>query len=454
MKIIFASLACFVVFIIPQTHAQTTAVTGATALSLMRGDIDEIVGNVGAESKSIAGEIAGHLHELIDNLEASLGEKVGKPISELSQELQYQVSSTRFLVRQALTTLNDLPGCVGNETQMVLASFKSGIESAKSNIPLIGKGEPIFYFSKATTSRQPYILRSSQESSVVNIQGANLWSSDKVCELSATATSVLTGDKLDLEVLGHDIESFKLKVPGGLGIGEYTLDVFVQPKGFLGNCIFPSERKLTTIVDIVESPKISYEVVATPFCKAYKGHKKNCSGGVNAGACKSGKDNKSYTCRFDTPGISLLNYDYKVTKNKRGGGKATRVGNDVRVDYQASHRKWDCSKGTGSYYWKLTMNGRSPLPDKRVAISKSKIVELSPGTSKPFSLDNSKGCELTKWVVVAQSKETNMGSIVVGPKETSHGGTLTESEGPISMTWAPRTGQGKIAMSEASCISI
>lgn len=428
-------------------RAQSEVLTGKVVADELRNVIDQAQGS----AEILVGQAGQQAQAALERLEKLLGDKLTKPVDQLDATLRAEVSAARGVAIALKGTLDSLPKCVGNEAQLLLAGFKSGLNTSLSGIPLV-KGEPLAYLVEDAKRGVPYVVRHTPEMGARHliVRGANLWPAHKVCEITAKAVA-FSGDRdVALQVISHDQEKIDLRMPADTVAGEYILKIEAKKRSWLG-C---SSKPVTVSagMSVVPPQVVSMTLAAVPACKTVERYSMTRSVQKSNNGCNTDNKQTSERIDFDRPGFTLERFDFRDESNSRGSASAARSGNGVQARASAQGRGNTCSHGKGTGRAVVTLHGvreLDPQPGQRVAIFDG--VTVKQGESLAFELAPGGTCEAVSHTVAGNGTFANGLKVALPPIAVASDRSQTSSENGVRAFFNGVSRSGTLAL-EGTCL--
>jgi hypothetical protein len=446
------------VFAPPMKAQSVGAATAAATLQGLRSPLNGVIEEARSAGQTLLVDAALHANGMLDRIEKMLGDNIQKPLDQIDNTIRNELEAARFLVGTIVETANQLPACVGNEAELVLTSLKGGLQSALQALPFT-EGKPTAFLVQASTSRAPFtVIRDPKHPTEIGLtlRGANLWTHDEVCKVTAVATPYDSREqRTSLSVKSHDAEKIILGLRPTIANGEWVVSVTAERKGRMLGCLRPTRETVSVGMKVIEPTLARVTVTVTPSCSGFAPCQRRIEN-----SCTNGSENRNRDCThtfgFDDPKCEYVGIENWETGGREGTVyRPTRSGNNVVVQSTADRRP-RLRGGTSRVWFRGVMAGRKPTsPVLQPQQSISLLQALAPGTSVGFDLtwEPPASCELHAFTLGCQAR-FNDGRPVTLPEKTvlpGYAGML--SGNGLTVTLHSLTRRGTVALAANGCLT-
>lgn len=445
-----------------QPSVEGSTMDAAAELSGLKNTADDLIRSLEEAGLRNTQEVAISINAMLDRLEQMIGVKLTVQLKDLEGSVRAEFAATRATLDSLSQALTNLPYCTASQADIVVAGIVGGMQSTVNSFPL-ANGDPIAYLIEDPKKHLPYRIELEEgrsESIHVVLKGANLWTQGDTCgDIEAKAVSFDgKSEDIAIDVLSADKQKIDLAIPGTLTPGQWLVSVTGKKPRFLA-CSFGAKKQTVSAGILAhKSFQGNLTIDVTPVCPTVATHTEIFSGGLNNGGWNNSRERASRTLVFSQSGYKLDNFDLSITRNRRGGARATRSGNSVIVQYHAQGRGSVGQRSTGKIYWSVRMNGSKAGEDE---IGQEQYLSLpkplSAGDVSEYQLDNVEtSCEVPKsWVIAARALDSE-GQIISATKplqiDKGQQGMSTNSE--LSVSFDAVTRRGIIEIAPALCGAI
>lgn len=433
-------------------------VTGTVAVAGLQSLASSVIDKGTASGEVLIAELGSQMQAIVDRIRKVLGDQITKPVTELNESLQRELTAARFTIESLQAAANSMPACVGNEANLLVANVKSGISSAIGSVPFTS-GQPIAYLIQQPETRSPFtVTRDRSQSSPVHVvlQGANLWDQSDTCDMVATATPLTakgSPSPTALKVNAADREKIDLTLPVGLEDGSWLVSVEAKVRRPVVGCLLPKSSKVAASMAIRSKSSWVVSPALTPVCKGYKELKY-----TDSDSCTNGSITETKSCtrrfQFREPGYALASYTFELTSGpRRASVKHERSGDDVIVYSKMEKKK--VGGGSPHVAFRVTMIGRKDTSSEpQAAIQAALDSPMGRGSSKAFAVNYTppQTCSLGSWVLGGSIQSSGQSMVFPEVKGDAEAVGISTFAHGIVVKFNGLTRRGTVQVANSSCL--